>query len=78
MSISIHAASYLLRVAPVDDNAALGSDRHLAARSGGGPGPRRAQSTPRERVQVKGVHVIVVDVISGYNMVTQKGSNIKM
>lgn len=69
--IFLHTMSYLFRVAPVDDDAALGSDGHLAARPGCGPGPCWGQLAPRECVQVKGIHIVVIDVISGYIEVAQ-------
>lgn len=55
---------HLFGVASIDDDVALGSGSHLTARSRSRPNPCWSQLAPGEGVQVEGVHIIVVDVIS--------------
>lgn len=56
---------YLFGVASIDDDVALGGWSHLTARSWSRPHPCWSQLAPGEGVQVEGVHIIVVDEISG-------------
>lgn len=60
---SKHRGPYLLWVAPIDGNAALGGDSHQAAWSGCGPRAWRGQLAPLESIQAEGIHVTVVDIV---------------
>lgn len=56
--------SYLFGVASIDDYAALRSGSHLTSRSWSRSNPWRSQLAPSEGVQVEGIDIIVIDVIS--------------
>lgn len=56
--------SYLFGVASIDDYAALRSGCHLTAGSWSRPNPRWSQLVPGETVQVEGIHIVIIDVIS--------------